>query len=102
MANIFNKGDTVEWTTPQGQTVGTIENKLTKPTDIETHKVVASPSIQLPDRKPTERKIGSAQAGGAAEMPSPRCSIRSAEPAVRSDHKRIIRTFGNFADNGRR
>ena len=39
----FEKGDEVAWDTPQGETHGTVERKLTKPTQIKGHKVAASP-----------------------------------------------------------
>ena len=39
----FAKGDHVAWTTPQGETQGVVEKKLTKPMLIKQHKVAASP-----------------------------------------------------------
>ena len=39
----FAKGDHVAWDTSQGETHGTVERKLTKPTQIKGHKVAASP-----------------------------------------------------------
>ena len=39
----FAKGDHVAWDTSQGETHGTVERKLTKPTQIHGHKVTASP-----------------------------------------------------------
>lgn len=39
----FAKGDHVAWGTPQGETHGVVERKLTRPTTIKTHKVAASP-----------------------------------------------------------
>lgn len=42
MAEQFKRGDHVEWKTPQGQTQGEIEKKLTEPTDIKGHHVAAS------------------------------------------------------------
>ena len=38
----FAKGDHVAWDTSQGETHGTVERKLTKPTQIQGHKVAAS------------------------------------------------------------
>ncbi len=38
----FEKGDKVEWSTPQGKTEGTVKKKLTSPTSIKDHKVAAS------------------------------------------------------------
>jgi len=39
----FKRGDEVAWDTPQGETHGTVERKLTAPTQIKGHKVAASP-----------------------------------------------------------
>ena len=39
----FAKGEHVAWQTPQGETHGTVERKLTHPTRIEGHRVAASP-----------------------------------------------------------
>lgn len=39
----FAKGDKVSWNTSQGKTQGTVEKKLTEPTDIKGHHVAASP-----------------------------------------------------------
>lgn len=39
----FSKGDRVAWNTPQGETEGTVERKLTSPTRIKGHEVKASP-----------------------------------------------------------
>ena len=39
----LKKGDTVAWQTLQGETYGTVQRKLTKPTDIKGHHVAASP-----------------------------------------------------------
>ena len=39
----FKKGDEVSWKTPQGETTGHIEQKLTEPTEIKDHHVAASP-----------------------------------------------------------
>ena len=38
----FATGDAVAWNTPQGETHGTVERKLTSPTDVEGHHVAAS------------------------------------------------------------
>ena len=38
----FKRGDQVEWDTPQGTTHGTVERKLTSPTQIGGHRVAAS------------------------------------------------------------
>ena len=38
----FEKGDKVSWNTSQGKTQGTVEKKLTEPTDIKGHHVAAS------------------------------------------------------------
>lgn len=42
MTEEFQKGDKVEWKTPQGKTTGEVEKKLTSPTDIKGHHVAAS------------------------------------------------------------
>ena len=42
MANDLKKGDHVKWDTPQGETEGTVEKKLTAPTKIKSHEVKAS------------------------------------------------------------
>lgn len=42
MTKTFAKGDKVVWNTSQGETHGTVERKLTKPTDIKGHHVAAS------------------------------------------------------------
>ncbi|CAA9544036.1 MAG: hypothetical protein AVDCRST_MAG49-1259 [uncultured Thermomicrobiales bacterium] len=39
----LNKGDHVEWNTPQGKTTGKVERKLTSETQIKGHEVKASP-----------------------------------------------------------
>ncbi len=41
-SNQFKKGEQVEWNTPQGETEGVIEKKLTEPTEIKGHHVNAS------------------------------------------------------------
>lgn len=43
MSKEFKKGDHVAWDTPQGETHGTVEKKLTSETHIKKHKVAASP-----------------------------------------------------------
>ncbi|MCU0627551.1 MAG: DUF2945 domain-containing protein, partial [Gemmatimonadaceae bacterium] len=42
-ADSFRKGDRVAWDTPQGETHGTVQRKLTRPMQIKGHKVAASP-----------------------------------------------------------
>ncbi len=42
MTTIFKKGDKVEWHSPQGTIRGTVEKKLTAPTQIKGHAVAAS------------------------------------------------------------
>lgn len=42
MADSLKKGDRVQWNTANGKTEGTIERKLTQPTDIKGHHVAAS------------------------------------------------------------
>lgn len=42
MAEEFKTGDRVQWKTSQGNTTGTIKQKLTSPTDIKGHHVAAS------------------------------------------------------------
>ena len=39
----FKSGDKVAWDSSQGTVHGTVEKKLTKPTDIKSHHVAASP-----------------------------------------------------------
>jgi hypothetical protein len=39
----FEPGDSVTWTSSQGAIEGTVEKKLTTPTDIKSHHVAASP-----------------------------------------------------------
>lgn len=39
----FRKGDHVAWNTPQGETTGRVERRLTHETDIKGHHVAASP-----------------------------------------------------------
>lgn len=38
----FGKGDSVAWDTPQGETHGTVERKLTSPMRLKGHVVAAS------------------------------------------------------------
>lgn len=38
----LKQGDRVKWNTSQGKTEGTVEKKLTKPTEIKGHHVAAS------------------------------------------------------------
>jgi Hypervirulence associated proteins TUDOR domain len=40
----FKAGDKVSWKSAQGEVSGTVEKKLTAPTDIKTHHVAASPA----------------------------------------------------------
>ena len=42
MTEQLKKGDHVEWNTSQGKTEGTVEKKLTEPTEIKKHHVAAS------------------------------------------------------------
>ena len=42
MTEQLKKGDHVEWNTSQGKTEGTVEKKLTEPTEIKEHHVAAS------------------------------------------------------------
>lgn len=39
----FEVGDAVTWNSTQGKVTGTVRKKLTKPIDIKTHHVAASP-----------------------------------------------------------
>ena len=42
MADSIKTGDEVKWDTPQGETEGTVEKKLTSPAKIKGHEVKAS------------------------------------------------------------
>ena len=42
MAQEFERGDTVEWNTPQGKTRGTVKKKLTSQTQVGGQKINAS------------------------------------------------------------
>lgn len=42
MADDLKKGDKVRWSSSQGEVHGTVERKLTSPTDIKGHHVAAS------------------------------------------------------------
>lgn len=42
MSTEFSKGDKVQWESSQGTIEGTVEKKLTEPTDIKKHHVDAS------------------------------------------------------------
>lgn len=42
MSDQLKKGDHVEWKSSQGKVEGTVEKKLTEPTDIKSHHVAAS------------------------------------------------------------
>lgn len=41
LANL-HQGDEVTWNTPQGRTSGKVTGKITKPTEIQGHKIQAS------------------------------------------------------------
>jgi hypothetical protein len=43
MADTIKSGDKVSWNTSQGKTEGKVEKKVTKPTQIKSHHVAASP-----------------------------------------------------------
>ena len=43
MAKTLKPGDSVAWTTSQGETTGKVVRKQTKPMTIKGHKVAASP-----------------------------------------------------------
>jgi Hypervirulence associated proteins TUDOR domain len=42
MSDDFKKGDQVEWNSSKGKVEGTVEQKLTQPTDIKGHHVAAT------------------------------------------------------------
>ncbi len=42
MADSIKTGDAVKWNTPQGETAGTVEKKLTSAAKIKGHEVKAS------------------------------------------------------------
>jgi Hypervirulence associated proteins TUDOR domain len=42
MSQDFKKGDHVKWNSSQGEVEGTVERKLTEPTEIKSHHVAAS------------------------------------------------------------
>ena len=42
MSKDFKKEDKVEWSSPQGKVKGTVEKKLTEPTDIKGHHAAAT------------------------------------------------------------
>lgn len=42
MSDALHKGDRVQWNTANGKTAGTVQRKLSKPTDIKGHHVNAS------------------------------------------------------------
>ena len=42
MSKEFKKGDHVAWDTPQGETHGTVERRLTSETHVKGHKVAAT------------------------------------------------------------
>ena len=43
MSDSLKSGDKVTWKSSQGTIAGTVEKKLTKPTDIKGHHVAATP-----------------------------------------------------------
>jgi hypothetical protein len=43
MGKQFKKGDKVAWDTPQGETHGVVERKLTSETHVKGHKAAATP-----------------------------------------------------------
>jgi hypothetical protein len=43
MAKDLERGDKVEWNTPQGKTRGRVVKKVTRATRVKGHKVAASP-----------------------------------------------------------
>ncbi|HEU4883853.1 MAG TPA: DUF2945 domain-containing protein [Longimicrobium sp.] len=43
MSKQFKKGDRVAWDTPQGETHGVVERKLTSETHVKGHKAAATP-----------------------------------------------------------
>lgn len=63
MVDEFRKGDKVEWNTPQGRTTGTVEKKLTQPTDIQGHHVAASAD------NPEYRVVSDSSGRAAAHRP---------------------------------
>ena len=56
MATDLKKGDKVEWTSSQGTIAGTVVKKITRPMDIKTHHVAASP--ENPEYLVTSDKTG--------------------------------------------
>jgi hypothetical protein len=60
----FRKGDSVAWDTPQGETHGTVERKLTSPMRLKGHDVAAS--TQNPEYLVKSAKTGAE----AAHKPS--------------------------------
>lgn len=42
MSQDLKKGDHIKWNSSQGEVEGTVERKLTEPTDIKGHHVAAS------------------------------------------------------------
>ncbi|GAC1310157.1 MAG: hypothetical protein NVSMB19_24260 [Vulcanimicrobiaceae bacterium] len=56
----FTPGDEVTWESSGGRVRGTIEKKLTKPTEIKGHHVAASPDN--PEYLVTSAKTGAAAA----------------------------------------
>lgn len=59
-------GDKVKWDASQGEIVGTVEKKLTKPMSIKKHKVQASPDN--PEFLVKSEKTGAKAAHKAGEL----------------------------------
>jgi hypothetical protein len=59
MTRTFKKGDKIAWNTSQGQTHGTVEQKLTRPAEIKGHHVAAS-------KDNPEYLVKSSMSGGVA------------------------------------
>ncbi len=70
MTKTFKPGDHVRWMTSQGETDGTVEKTLTRPTDIKMHHVAASkdnPKVLVRSRKsgkPAAHKPGALKTSG--------------------------------------
>lgn len=87
MADDLKEGDHVKWDTPQGETEGTIEKKLTAPAKIKSHEVKASPgnpeylvksdkSGKEAAHKPDGLRKGRKQWQNTTTTPSSRASLR--------------------------
>jgi len=72
MPTTIKKGQRVAWTTSQGETTGTVEATLTKPTTIKRFRVKASPE------KP-KLLVRSERTGAKAAHARPAC-VRSDAP----------------------